>query len=144
VLLGTGSILLLASVWICEDRYGLVASAISFPIIALAYGLIVIAAVSPRSALHRLHLRVTAFVAAVSYSLYLIHKIIIHVTQAYLSSIQIDIQGTPVFFACLMTSLAAAWTLHVCIERPFMRLRSVILSRRRTNRGRIKTVQPTA
>jgi len=143
-LLSTGSLLLLAAVWICEDRDGLVASAISFPMVALAYGLILIAAVSPRSALHSVYLRITAFVAALSYSLYLVHKIVIHITQVYLSSIHLDIYSTPVFLACLVTSLAAAWTLHVCVERPFMRLRSVILSRRRTNLGRIETVQPVS
>jgi peptidoglycan/LPS O-acetylase OafA/YrhL len=140
----TGLVLLVESFWICEDRLGFIASALSFPFIALAYGLIVIAAVSPRSALHRVHLHITAFVAAVSYSLYLIHKIIIHITQVYLSSIHINIDSTPAFLACLTTSFAAAWTLHVCVERPFMRLRSVILFRRRTNLGRIKTVQPVA
>lgn len=122
----------MASFWICQDQLGFVASTISFPLIAFAYGLIVIAAVSPGNALHRMHSRITALVAAVSYALYLIHKIIIHITQLYLSSIHINIDSTPVLLACMATSLVGAWILHVCVERPFMRLRSVILSSRRS------------
>lgn len=132
VLLGTGLVLLMASFWICQDQLGFVASTISFPLIAFAYGLIVIAAVSPGNALHRMHSRITALVAAVSYALYLIHKIIIHITQLYLSSIHINIDSTPVLLACMATSLVGASILHVCVERPFMRLRSVILSSRRS------------
>lgn len=143
-LLAAGLVLLLGAFWISKDRLGLIASAISYPLIALAYALIVIAAVSPRSGLHRVHLRITASVAGVSYSLYLIHKIIVHVTQLLLSREHVNIDSTPVFLACIATSLTAAWALHICIERPFMRLRSAILSCLRPSLGQLKTVIPVA
>ena len=141
LILVIGAVLLFVACSISQNRLGLLASAVSFPLVAVAYGFIVIAAVSPRSALHRVRLRVTGFVAAVSYSLYLIHKVLIHVTQPHLAGAHVNIDGTLVFLVCTATSLAAAWTLHICVERPFMRVRSRILARRGRSLGRLDTVR---
>jgi peptidoglycan/LPS O-acetylase OafA/YrhL len=67
----------------------------------------------------------------VSYSLYLIHKMTIHIVQIALSNLHVNVDGTMVFLVCIVVSVAAAWILHVGVERPFMKLRSAVLASRR-------------
>jgi peptidoglycan/LPS O-acetylase OafA/YrhL len=91
---------------------------------------VLVAAVSPTCFLHRIRLTVTAFLASVSYSLYLTHKITIYITQTALSRTQVSVDGASSFLICIAVAIGAAWAVHVAVERPFMNLRSVILSGR--------------
>lgn len=70
LLLAAGLVLIAAAYVTCVERTLFVPSVFSFPSISLGYGLVLVAAVSPESFLHRIGLRLTAFLAAVSYSLY--------------------------------------------------------------------------
>jgi peptidoglycan/LPS O-acetylase OafA/YrhL len=137
-LLALGLVLIIAAYMMSAERESFASSVFSFPLISLGYGLVLVAAVSPESFLHRIGLRLTAFLAAVSYSLYLIHKITIYVSQAMLSNLEVDVEGTLALLVCIAVSLAGAWALHVGVERPFMQLRSVVLA----NRKRIRSESP--
>jgi len=131
VLLVLGLVLILVAHEMCADRLSWASTVLSFPLISLGFGLILVAAVSPGSFLYRFAFRPTAFLATVSYSLYLIHKITLYITQTMLSSFEINVEGNLAFLAGIAVSLAAAWALHVGVERPFMNLRSTLLARQR-------------
>lgn len=96
---------------------------LGFPLISLAYGLLVLAALSPNTFLYRFGSRLTRFIATISYSLYLTHKQIIHLTQQLLVGPDGDHDSYWLFAACAFTSLVAATLLHFAVERPFLKWR---------------------
>jgi peptidoglycan/LPS O-acetylase OafA/YrhL len=124
-----GLALLVGAQALLTERTSFGASVFLFPLIAVAYGCLLIAAVSPRSFMYRTSLTLTSIMATLSYSLYLTHKAVIHVTQAALSPMGVEPNSNFMFVLALITSLASAWLLHVAIEQPFMRLRSRLVAR---------------
>jgi peptidoglycan/LPS O-acetylase OafA/YrhL len=87
--------------------------------------LLVVAAISPTSFLYRLQSRFTTLVATASYSVYLTHKGIIHVTNELLAGLNLN--GNLMFFICILTCLLGALLLNLAIEKPFMKLRDRIV-----------------
>ena len=72
-------------------------------------------------------------IAALSYGLYLVHKITIHLTQVYVTGLTKD--GNLMLLLCMVTAVAGALLLNLVVEKPFLRLRKNIL--RRKNRAPI-------
>ena len=129
-LLGGGfAILCLASV-VCSEQSSFASSVFGFPLVATGLGCIVIAALSPNCFLYNRASTITRTIAILSYSMYLIHKIIIHVLQEAAEPLSVDVNGTLMFFLCIVATLAAAWVLYWAVERPFMRWRERIFSER--------------
>jgi peptidoglycan/LPS O-acetylase OafA/YrhL len=126
-----GLALLVGAYFLCEDRITLVSSLFSFPLIAAGYGCLLIAAVSPTSVLNRTRFALTWLVATWSYSLYLTHKGVIHLSQELFAHLGMEPAGNVTFVLTVGTSLLAAGALYTVVERPFMRLRDAALSRRR-------------
>ena len=62
-------------------RKALAASVFGFPLVDIGYGIIVLAALSPKCFLYKYESKITTKIAALSYGIYLIHKIVIHVSQ---------------------------------------------------------------
>ncbi len=120
-------VLWFAAAWLFDDPQSLWASVIAFPAIALIYGLLVSAALSPSSILARSSSRVTEQLATLSYALYLTHKATIHVTQSALTTLGLPTDGGAMFLACAAASLLVASALHVAVERPFLRWRDRVL-----------------
>ena len=116
--------------FLCADQYTLPASVLGFPLIALAYGTILMAAVSPSCFLYRLRSRVTSNIAALSYALYLTHKGIIHLMQQQLPRWGIAGDSNLMFFLCIGAALLGALVLRVTVERPFLRLRDRFLQKK--------------
>jgi peptidoglycan/LPS O-acetylase OafA/YrhL len=127
VLLGIG--ILVCAYFLCSDQHSYYATIYSFPIIAAGYGAVVISAISPGSFLHRYSLRITEKVASLSYGIYLIHKGIIHLVQKYASGMGIPIGSNRMFLICLFFILLGALLLQLIIEKPFLKLRRIILSK---------------
>ena len=96
-----------------------------FPLVAIAYGLIVIAALSPGSSLNRAS-ALTRRVAVLSYSIYLCHKIVIHLIQGEASTLHLAAEGNLMFALCIAGSVFCAYALNVIVERPFLRIRDRI------------------
>jgi peptidoglycan/LPS O-acetylase OafA/YrhL len=96
-----------------------------FPLVAIAYGLIVIAALSPGSSLNRAS-ALTRRVAVLSYSIYLCHKIVIHLIQGEASTLHLAPEGNLMFALCIAGSVICAYALNVIVERPFLRIRDRI------------------
>ncbi len=123
-LLIPGLLMLTAAYFLCEDQQTFSASVFGFPVIALGFGFVVGAAISPASVLFRWYSPVTASLASLSYAIYLTHKGIIHLTRVIFADyIQ---EPNLMLVICIITSLAGAYSLHVLVEKPFMRLRHTV------------------
>jgi peptidoglycan/LPS O-acetylase OafA/YrhL len=101
--------------------YGFFMTAFGYSLVACAFALLVVAALSPESLLYRLRIPGAGRLAAWSYAIYLSHKPIAFMLQKELSQagLSVDAMVLPIAAACLL----GGWLLHRCVETPFMRLR---------------------
>lgn len=121
---------MLAIAWfLCANQMSFGASVFGFPLVALGFAALVASAVTPGSLLFCRYSSITATVANLSYSLYLTHKMVIHVTQQYVGALGIPGDSIAMLLVCMATCLGVAVMLRFLIERPFMRLRNRILAR---------------
>ena len=98
-----------------------------YPVIALAYGLILAAVVSPSNILYRLKSKITANIAAFSYAIYLTHKIVIHVVQKQLGTSGIDVNTNSSMLICAFAVLAVALLIRYAVEKPVLLMRNRLL-----------------
>jgi peptidoglycan/LPS O-acetylase OafA/YrhL len=124
------------------ERYTLIAAVVGFPLVAIGYGVVVAAAVSPSCFLYSSRSRITYFIATLSYSFYLTHKGIIDVTQNYFTKLGVDGNGNLMLFICLANCLLGAMLLHYCVEKPFLVLRDKILLKRKQQKQRMLDLLP--
>jgi 6-phosphogluconolactonase (cycloisomerase 2 family)/peptidoglycan/LPS O-acetylase OafA/YrhL len=127
VFLIVGLLLITASYFLCKEQATFNASIFGFSLVAVSFGCITSAALSPKSFLYRSESRVTWIIAVLSYSTYLLHKATIHLSQDFCSEQGLDPESTPVFWISISATFIAAGGLYLAIERPFMKLRSAIL-----------------
>lgn len=118
---------LTAAYFLCLEPFSFHASVFGFPLVAVAYGILLIAAVSPSSIIYKWSSRVMAAVATLSYSIYLSHKIVIHITQDALADSGIVEDSNLMFGICIINCLLAALVLRYAVEKPFLALRDRIL-----------------
>jgi peptidoglycan/LPS O-acetylase OafA/YrhL len=130
------SIAVLTGAWfLCENQMTFAASIFGYPLVSLGYGLMVIAAVSPSCFLYRTNSRITAFIAKVSFVLYLSHKGVIHLVQPLFEKAGLASKGNMMFLLCLLSALAGAFLLNKVVEAPFLRLRQRVLRKRSLNKA---------
>jgi peptidoglycan/LPS O-acetylase OafA/YrhL len=115
--------------YVCLDAQSFGTSIFGFPLVALAYGCILAAALSPRCFLYRIRSRVTSEIATLSYALYLTHKGIIHNTQALLGHWGLGKNSNWMLCCCIITALLGALTMRYVVEKPAMRWRDKLLRR---------------
>lgn len=127
LLIGLG--ILAFAYWLCLDESSLSASVFGFPAVSIGYGFLVTGAVSPGCFLYRWQSRLTARIAALSYALYLIHKITIHVSQDLISRTGLAADSNLMFVICILVTVTAAFIINFSIEQPFMRIRSWLLQK---------------
>lgn len=112
------------------DQFAFLPAIVGYPLLALSMGLLVASAAGPQGVLGRWRLPLVGWVAAASYSLYLIHKVAYHlVLQAWGPSHAAD--PLAAILACAVAALGAGALLHYGVERPFLRLRERITGARR-------------
>jgi peptidoglycan/LPS O-acetylase OafA/YrhL len=105
--------------------YSFAATAFGYSLVALSFGLLVLAALSPGSLLDRLRLPGATHLALWSYAFYLVHKPIIVILRRDLpESWDSDSPRTVVLM--FAASLLGSWLLYRLVETPFMRLRKTI------------------
>jgi peptidoglycan/LPS O-acetylase OafA/YrhL len=113
--------------WLFRDRLGLAANAIGWPLLSAGFGLLVFAAAGPGSWIGRWSMPGAGYVARISYSLYLSHKIAFHLVQVTLGG---RLHGVAIFVVYALAAFALGSLLHVAVERPFLRLRERRAARR--------------
>ncbi len=102
----------------------LATTAFGYSAVALAFGLLVLAALSPASLLHRVRVPGAASLALWSYAVYLAHKPVFMALAPQLARWQVDAAAWPVVGAVMAAGIGAGWALFRVVETPFMRLRS--------------------
>ncbi len=126
-LLAIGIIILLTAALLGASDPTFVASVFWLPVIALGYGAIVAAAVCSSSVLYKFKSKFTATLATLSYSIYLIHKMIITVAQNIFGQLGVDKNSNLMFIIGIICSVAGALLLRYLVEKPFLRIRDKIL-----------------
>lgn len=110
------------STWIFSDVQTFAACVIGFPVLSIGLALLVAAAAAPSGVLAKVRVPGAAWMAAVSYSLYLSHKAVLSLAFKHLPS-ALTQHGIFTFACCLLAALCVAAILHYLVERPFLRLR---------------------
>lgn len=126
VVLLAGISLLSFAYFMCENLVSFKVAVFGYPLVSVAYGLIVLAAVSPTSVLSRFHLRAFSTIATLAYCIYLTHKQLNHLVRELLSD-KIGDEGNLMFILCIAVAIVGGWLLHRLIERPFLVLRARLL-----------------
>jgi peptidoglycan/LPS O-acetylase OafA/YrhL len=121
VLLGGLAVSCLAF-WLFRERTGLLANALGWPLLSLGFGLLVFAGADRHSLIGRWRVPGTGWLAAVSYSLYLSHKIAFHLVQVTFGA-ALQGQRALAFATYALAVLLLGAALHYLVERPFLRLR---------------------
>ena len=124
-----GALLLALSFWLFRDRVGLLGNTLGWPVLSCAFGLLVFAGAGRDNLLGRLRVPLAGWLAAISYSLYLVHKAIYHVVQAHWGP-SLAGRGFLAFLAYGGAAILAGAALHYAVERPFLRLRPRLAARR--------------
>jgi peptidoglycan/LPS O-acetylase OafA/YrhL len=100
-----------------------------FPLIALGVAALLVCAVSPRLSFRRVKIPGAAFIASIAYSAYLIQKLVIHFVAQFCSTHDIALTSVAALIGVELCVYAAATTLFLAIERPFLQLRHRIARR---------------
>lgn len=128
-LLLLGIVILVVAYFICYDQTSFSASIYGFPLVALGYGLIVAGAVCPSCFLFRYRSSVTTRIAVLSYSIYLVHKMVIHLVQGLYGALGLPQDGNLVLAICIVAVFLAALLMNKIIEKPALNLRKKVLQR---------------
>ncbi len=111
------------SFWLFRERTGLLGNSIGWPVLSLGLAMLVFAGAQTGSWIGRRALPGGAWLAAVSYSLYLVHKPVYGLVEEHLGIVLGRIGNGYVTFAAYgIASLLAAALLYYAVERPGLRL----------------------
>ena len=110
------------ALWLFRQRTGLLANTFGWPLLSFGFGLLVFAGADRNSLIGRWRVPGVGWIAAISYSLYLSHKIAFHVVHVALAP---SIQDSDVllFLAYALATLLLGAALHYLVERRFLRWR---------------------
>ena len=128
LMLITGIVVLAAAYLICMDERSFELCLFGFPLVDIGCGFLVLGSVIPSSILYRYKSAVFSNIAMLSYSIYLIHKITIHVTQEQFFKLEIAKESNLMMVICVLVTLIASNLLHHLIEKPVMKLRVQLLT----------------
>ncbi|MEP7237804.1 MAG: acyltransferase [Ferruginibacter sp.] len=126
-LLLTGIIILTGAYYVCQPRVGFNANIFGYPLIAIGFGFIVLAAICPACFLYKFKSRITTSVAILSYSVYLIHKAVRHLCFVYFGKMGIDEESYWMLLLSVIFTIIGALILRYTIEKPFLKLRDKLL-----------------
>lgn len=131
IVLLIGLIVFMIAYQICDNLITYKAMIYGLPLISLAYGIIVIAAISPTCFLYKLKTKFTFIVATLSYAIYLTHKQLYHLVKHWIDRLGNESIQQWTFWICIIIAILGGLILHLVIEKPFLRLRNKILIKAR-------------
>lgn len=107
------------------EGYGTTFEVVTFgySFLSISFGILVLAALSPNSVLHRIRIPGAASLALWSYAIYLIHKPLFQVLKAPLTEYGIDINDGLGVAIIITVSIFCGWMLYFFVETPFMNIR---------------------
>jgi peptidoglycan/LPS O-acetylase OafA/YrhL len=118
--LAIGVALVAAAIVLFDDRLGFAATVFGYPLLSAGLAFVVLAAAGEHGVLSRVRVPGAAWLAGVSYSLYLVHKQIFHLVHENFSD-ALDGLGLVAFAIYGAAALAGAAVLHYAVERPCLR-----------------------
>jgi peptidoglycan/LPS O-acetylase OafA/YrhL len=113
---------LAVSFWLFHERTGLLGNSIGWPVLSFGLGLLVFAGAGSSSWIGRKRVPGMAWLAAISYSLYLSHKLAFHAVQVVADG-RLDGMGLLAFACYAIASALVGATLYYGVERHFLQLR---------------------
>jgi len=120
------------ALWLFRDRVGLLGNSVGWPVLSIGFGLLVFAGAGRDSALGRWRVPGIAWLAGISYSLYLTHKAVFHLVEqaggAWLQG-----HGIVAFALYAGAALLGGALLHYGVERPFLAMRERWFTARRAD-----------
>ncbi|MBB5018346.1 peptidoglycan/LPS O-acetylase OafA/YrhL [Chitinivorax tropicus] len=120
--LGAGLLLVSGAIWIFQNRFALPAAVLGYPLLSLGMGVLVVAAASRQSLIGARGIPGVAWVAALSYSLYLTHKVVFHlVKQAW--GAQLVGQPALAYLVYGGAAMLGGLILYWAVERPALQWR---------------------
>ena len=128
LMLMSGVALIGTAVWLFADRFssltGVAAwgTVIGFPVLSLGLGLLVASSVSRNGLLSRFRVPGASLLATLAFSLYLIHKEIVHLDRRFFPVLTAGRDAKAMLVYGISCVVAAA-ILHLGVERPFLQLR---------------------
>ena len=123
--LAAGSAVLAWAFWLfLQQRLGLRVTVFGFPMLALGFALLILAALSDKSVLRSVRVPGAGKLALWSYAIYLTHKQLGILASAPLERIGYGTESLTAIALVMGASVAAGWLLYSCIEMPFMALRA--------------------
>ncbi|NIF06588.1 acyltransferase [Chryseobacterium sp. Tr-659] len=124
-----GILLLGISFWFCNDQASKNASIFGFTLVAVSFGFIVMSAVSASSFLSGSKSYITSQLAALSYTIYLSHKGIIHMVQNGIDYLNFESSDNISLLVCLLACIIGGIFYRFLIERPLSRIKTKILKK---------------
>jgi peptidoglycan/LPS O-acetylase OafA/YrhL len=109
------------------DHYGLWTTVFGYPMLALGFALLILAALAPGSVLHRVRVPGAAHLALWSYAIYLVHKQVSMLVAQPLAAAGYGPEHPLTILLCMLASVLAGWLLYRLVETPFMRLRARVV-----------------
>jgi peptidoglycan/LPS O-acetylase OafA/YrhL len=119
--LGAGLLFFLAAIALFQEQVSGPAAIAGYPVLAIAMGCFVAFAASPAG--RRVHIPGAAFVAAISYSLYLTHKMALFLLRTWAGD-ELGKHGVLAIGAYSAITLLFGVALHLAVEKPFLALRA--------------------
>jgi peptidoglycan/LPS O-acetylase OafA/YrhL len=112
------------TIWLLlEDRYSFASAVFGYPLLALGFGLLILAALSSRSLLRELRVPGAGRLALWSYAIYLAHRGVSAIGAELLGKLGHGPQTVTAIVVLLAASVLSGWLLYRLVETPFMRLR---------------------
>jgi peptidoglycan/LPS O-acetylase OafA/YrhL len=123
-----GMIILVGTFFLCKVRASFNSNIFGFPLIAIGFGFMVLAAIGPGCVLYKLKCRITTSIAILSYSIYLIHKAVTHLCILYFGKMGLDEESYWMLLLSIGFTILGALVLRYTIEKPFLKLRDKLLA----------------
>jgi peptidoglycan/LPS O-acetylase OafA/YrhL len=120
------------ALWLFRDRVGLLGNSVGWPVLSIGFGLLVFAGAGRDSALGRWRVPGIAWLAGISYSLYLTHKAVFHLVEQA-GGTWLEGRGIVAFALYAGAALLGGALLHYGVERPFLAMRERWFTARRAD-----------
>ncbi|MBJ2123584.1 acyltransferase [Flavobacterium sp. IB48] len=122
-----GLIIVGFSFWICSNQISQLASTVGFTTVSIGYGLIVMSAISKSCFLYHSKSILSTQLASLSFSIYLTHKGIIHLTQIVLQKLNIDNEGQIALLICFINCIIISLFIKYLVEKPSSKIKNYVL-----------------